>query len=394
MKPVSFVSRSLSPTALSSAPQLVSKAPTGDRPTIADIARYCGLSKATVSRVLGAGRSADGVRALVRPETQARVQEAARALGYLPDLRARALAAGSTHTIGLLYTGDAPILDSVYEPMIRALTRHLSQAGYHLVFIPVGANAAPDHHNNTHPSWSRIVDGYGLDGCIAMHAMSDALRDYLREVRKPIVLLNVTDEELRPVALPDDDNGARLLTDHLADLGHRHTWMWINTECIDHFSKTTRAKSFVNQAEKHGMRTRVEHVTRDAFLSMFFDALSGKPADRPTAIMGYSHSEGIELLHFLVKRGVKVPDDVSVCCFNDVYPTAYTSPALTTVDVPADALGRLGATLMLDALDRDNKGLEVDDTAAQAKHILDEHVIVRASTAPPRSGATRVEDDT
>src|SRR4030095_11687179 len=78
------------------------------RPTIADVAKHCGVSKTTVSVILNNSLASSSAR--VSPDTQARVKRAADELGYRPSWRGRALSNSKTHMIGVLYAPPMPVV--------------------------------------------------------------------------------------------------------------------------------------------------------------------------------------------------------------------------------------------------------------------------------------------
>src|SRR5689334_5021037 len=105
------------------------------RPTIMDVARRCGLSKTTVSVILNDTPASSRVPA----ETQQRVRDAAVALGYSPNWRAKALASRRTHMIGVLYTPPMPlIVRGNYEGIIAGINEVLHANHYHMLYVPLG----------------------------------------------------------------------------------------------------------------------------------------------------------------------------------------------------------------------------------------------------------------
>ena len=99
--------------------------------------------------------------------------------------------------------------------------------------------------------------------------------------------------------------------------------------------------------------------------------------DPPTAIFGFNDNVAIGALHAARKRGLSVPDDLSVVGFDDTAPAVIVSPQLTSVRQPLAEMGRMGASLLVRLIE----GQRVDAMRVE----LSTKLVVRESTAPPRS---------
>ena len=126
----------------------------GRRPTILDLARRAGVSKATASKAM----SLPPEQCPVRKETRERILQVAEEIGYRPSWHAKALAHGKSHTVGLLYQGPYPwYLTGVYGEMIQALAVQLKSHGFHLLFVPI---------SEEDDSWSDMLHDRRIDGCV------------------------------------------------------------------------------------------------------------------------------------------------------------------------------------------------------------------------------------
>src|SRR6185436_12426076 len=111
------------------------------RPTLADVARRCGVSKTTVSVILNNSLASSSAR--VSPDTQERVRRAATELGYQPSWRARALSNQKTHMIGVLYAPPMPVVvRGNYEGIMAGINETLAKHNYHMLYVPLGENSA------------------------------------------------------------------------------------------------------------------------------------------------------------------------------------------------------------------------------------------------------------
>ena len=103
-------------------------------------------------------------------------------------------------------------------------------------------------------------------------------------------------------------------------------------------------------------------------------------ADPPTAIFGFNDNVAIGALNTARRRGLRVPDDVSIVGFDDTFQSRIVWPQLTTVRQPLQELGRTGVSLLMRLLE----GQRVEALRMELSTTL----VVRASTAPPRNAAS------
>jgi len=101
--------------------------------------------------------------------------------------------------------------------------------------------------------------------------------------------------------------------------------------------------------------------------------------DKPTAVLCYCHVEAMAVYLAAWKRGVRIPDDLSVIAFNDLQTTRYMTPPLTTMGFNTAHIGRVGANLLV-------RQIESDDVETE-RVVITEKLIERQSTAPPAGAA-------
>lgn len=327
------------------------------RVTLKDLALATGLSKATVSRALSSPEENEKLK----PETRSRILQAAEQLGYRVNWRARAFASRKTMAVGMLFFDARPVLDGVYQLLARSLTLVLQRRGYHLVFLPV---------DTARDDWKSFVEGQRVDGVVALHRVSHEVVSTLTDSGMPAVLLNTgADSSLAGIDF-DDQQGARDLAAHLLDLGHRHVAMFVDRYYEPHYSISERRSGLELVMRSRGGHVEFWDDTPAVNLQRYL-ALS--PRERPTALFCYSHFEAVWLLRQLRLSGLEVPRHVSVACFNDIFPVAETVPSLTTVAVPQERMGRLGAAMLVRLIERGK-------LTPRPRVRLSEQLVVREST--------------
>ena len=326
--------------------------------TIADVAVKAGVSTATVSRVLaGVGRA--------RPETRARVLDAARALDYRPSEVARSLKRRSTQTLGLIITD----IENPYFPQLVRSVEDASRAAGYTVLL---CNAAEDPEREA--SYLDLLVDRRVDGLIiAASSIGARQGEWLTAPPIPVVLVNteVPDSGL-PTITSDNAAGGRLATEHLLALGHRRFgYLMPPPRNVDAVPRLAGVKAALRDAGRPDDALTV--VEGEALVgggeSAAIDLLERAP--ETTAILAYNDLMAIGALRALRHRGRRVPLDASVVGFDDVAVAAYVDPALTTVSQRTEEMGRW-------AVER----LVGDDEAEATTVKLPVDLQVRDSTGP------------
>jgi LacI family transcriptional regulator len=328
--------------------------------TIYQIAELAGVSSSTVARVL---RGDDRKSYRRSAETAERIRQLAREMGYRPNLRARAFSRGRTHGVGLLYTDDAWIFEGVNTEVVNSLVRTLQYRGHHVVFCPIDEGGA----------WQEIVLGGQIDGGVVFQPLPAEVAQSVRERQLPLVLLGDDSDPTLSQVVVDDVAGAFAATRYLLGLGHKRVMLFVHEMVKPHCSVQKRLAGYCAAMLAAGLATCELVRVHEAEA---VDALVRGDA-RPTAVICYSDLESTLLVHGLWQVGLRVPADVSLIGFNDVFSTKYMTPPLTTVAFDAAKIGEMGAQCVL----TDSKA-SVDDRQPTVITIMPK-LIVRGSTGPP-----------
>jgi LacI family transcriptional regulator len=344
---------------------------TAKRPTMTDVARQAGVSKATVSAVLNG-------TAGVKDATRDRVHTAMTLLNYRP-LRGRA---GLDGAPGLRADRSVALLikehDNPYYAGIIDGARSVCNAqGYTLLV----ASSAGDYE--TERRTVELLRAKYVDGLIATPVLDEhADLSHLFELKRrnfPFVLL----EEIRGVraSLVDVDNVAasRMAVDHLLDLGHTRIAHLAGPAYSAHSQQRIDGVRLAHSASRvafppGAVVTAGAHL-QDGYragLALFADR---DAATRPTAVTCYNDLVAIGLCRALAEVGLVVPDDVSVIGFDDVPLCQYVPVPLTSVRVPTFEMGEVAARMLL-------HHVESKEAIPPQRVDLHAELIVRQSTAP------------
>ncbi|MFF0201648.1 LacI family DNA-binding transcriptional regulator [Streptomyces sp. NPDC005017] len=329
------------------------------RPTSRDVAQAAGVSQAAVSLVLG-----DKWRGRVSEATAARVRQAARDLGYRPNLAARNLRLGRTRTVLLVVPAlTTEFFAGVYTGAARVAAAH----GFGLVLYPSPEGIGPARD----PFASAQA---ALDGIIASSMAADALTA-LRGDQLPLVMLDSDPQGSHGATTVNLDitDGIRQITDHLAGLGHRHV-LHLAAD-IPSWTFEIRARELADLLTRHPgttLRTTRTPLTIDAARTAAETALAA-PGPRPTAVVCDDDLLAAGTYKAARRLGLRIPDDLSVTGIDDLGLATAIDPELTTVRLDAELFGEHGMRALLAVLE----GRQAD------RGDIPVQLVVRASTAPP-----------
>jgi DNA-binding LacI/PurR family transcriptional regulator len=303
----------------------------------------------------------------VNHSTAERIRRIAKEAGYRPNTIGRSLATNRTQTIGFVVT-------TVADPFVAEVTAGIEdvarQRGY-AVFL-ANSNADPERE----VAVVRSFQDRRVDGVIVMASRVGQLyMPLLSELDVPIMLVdNQHPGEFAHAISIDDRGGARLVTSHLAGLGHRRI-AYIGDR-MGMQSDADRMAGYADALQAAAIEFNKVYVAHGngapgGGLEAMQSLLALK--ERPTAVFCYNDMTAIGALRALHKAGVRVPGEMSVAGFDDLPIASFVEPPLTTVRQPKAEMGRRAATILLELLE--GKSMEAQITVPG-------ELIVRESTAP------------
>jgi LacI family transcriptional regulator len=328
--------------------------------TISDVAKICGVTPATVSRVLNGKKKFSASEAV-----REKIQDTARKLGYVPDLAARNLNRNSSHIIGLFASPLTHVAEGINDSLLEGIAEVLHAGGYD-VFFELGAVS---RRSAALPFWR-------FDGAILMQAPKPETVAELDHRRVSYVCVNEQTGNPAAAILADDAMGMRRAVDHLAMLGHRR-FAYANARAsyFSHYSVTERYETLIQSIRTNDLELAGGHEVPFTVPTDFLR--NAVRVHGATAIITYDHHIAVMLVGAAHALGLRLPEDFSLICFNDVFPVALLGPPLTAIAVSGREMGRLGADLLLNVL-------EAGGTRPTTRDIrVPEDLIVRGSTAPP-----------
>jgi DNA-binding LacI/PurR family transcriptional regulator len=328
--------------------------------TSVEVARKAGVSQSAVSRVFTPGASASA-------KTVEKVREAAKELGYRPNVLARAMVAGKSGIIGLVV---AYLNNQFYPEVLEKLSNSLQERGYHVLVFMASQKAG-----NIDKVVEEILD-FQVDGIIAASvALSSDLSDRCRKAGIPMVLFNRAEDDPAMSAVTSDNfSGGRKIADFLIAGGHKKIGYIAGWEGAS--TQRDREAGFIAGLEAAGMKLHARDVGNfltdeavEATRRMF-------AKDRPDAVFVANDHMAMGVLDTLrFELGLSVPEDVSVVGYDDVPVASWPAYNLTTVRQPANKMVSDTVDILLSKIeDNDTKSRRIE---------IDGPLIVRGSARIP-----------
>ncbi|MCC7208548.1 MAG: LacI family DNA-binding transcriptional regulator [Anaerolineae bacterium] len=302
------------------------------RPTIIDVARVAGVSKATVARVVS------GQAVPVRDTTRQRVLRAVQELGYERNAIAGSLRTDQTFMVALCI----PDITNPFWPVVaRGVQDTIEREGYATVTVNSDWNAIREQN------YLRMVRRNRFDGLIINPMAADD--EALCELGVPVVILGSGDNypDLDSVG-SDTESGAQAALDHLLALGHRRIALIAGRS--QRRQQFARYESYRAFHKRHNLPLDPSLVIECDFSDTAgltaMERLLRHP-DPPTAVFAANDVLAIGALKAAQALHWRVPDDISIIGMDDIYSAATTSPALTTIAKPKYDIGVKAANLLL-----------------------------------------------
>jgi LacI family transcriptional regulator, galactose operon repressor len=337
------------------------------RTTIRELARLSGVSVGTVSRALNG-------YADVSPETRERVVRLAQELDYTPAAAARTLVMERSHVTGVfLETGEGhpDVQHPFFHEVLGGLKQTLGAAGYDLLLF---ASEQPGNGYGPH-SYLKRVRHHRVDGVVLM-GIDPEDGELGRLLRSDVPCVGVDMDLAGPhncSVMSDNIAAAADAVRHLADLGHRR--IATITGLLGTCPGRDRLRGYREEVQRLGLAYRDDYVFYgDYYVESGTEGMRRLLAlpEPPTAVFCASDLMAVGAMGVLADAGLRVPQDMAVVGFDDVWVAAHTQPPLTTLRQDKQGLGAAAAELLLERLEGDGD--------AQAAVTLPVELVVRGST--------------
>jgi LacI family transcriptional regulator len=340
--------------------------------TIYDIAAQANVSAMTVSRVINnTGKISDKTRAKVK-----RVMEE---LNYVPNQTARSLVLQQTRILFLLITD---ITNPFYTTLARGAEDAATKNGFRLLFG--NSDESLDKENE----YIQTILSTRVDG-VLMAPAGDPSLPHLEKLRKHKVPFVLLDREVPgigcDVVLGDSKEGGRRLVEHLVEHGHRRIAMINGSSSVS--SARLRLQGYQEAMKLNDLPCDERDIYETSFgprsdLSGIEAWLDAMPA-LPTAIVAGNNVLALEVMSVLRHRGIPVPGQISLVCFDDLGPYAEFDPFITVIAQQAYQFGYYGMQILIERI------LEREQAGPWKKIVLPADLIVRRSVSSVKLAASK-----
>lgn len=330
-------------------------------PTVYDVAKEAGVSIATVSKFLNRAQR-------FSPAVEEKIRMVVARLGYRSNELARSMVTGATKTIGVAILD---INNPHFTSIVKGANRIAIDMGYTLLLVDTEENQGRE---------LQLLDALSrrVDGLIISSRMPESELRKVIGYGKPVVLFGRLDSLEIASVVSQGQRGGFLLAEHLVNKG------------CERIAYLGFSKSRWNSDRMNGIRECLGLHGREL---QCYDAgapfaLEGERLcslvmlgeEHPDALICYNDLLAIGFMKEAQSLGYRIPDDISVCGFDDIPYAAYVSPSLTSVDLQSEGMGELAMKKMLNLL---------SGNASADEQFLEPRLVARASTHSRRCADRR-----
>ncbi len=308
--------------------------------TIYDIAKKCGVSPSTVSKVIN-NYSA------IPEATKEKVRQAMADLNYIPNANAKSLSKGKSRNIGVIaYFGMdiTPFKHALFTEILDSLQQEINQSRYDLLFV--SNNVAGQNGSFLKNCLSRDIAGVVLFGNFEHPEMKEVLASPI-----PKVAFDYVGDGVRSVS-SNSKRDMHDLTQYLISLGHRDI-VFLHGE--DSAVTGLRIEGFRSAIEEAGIPFRDDMLVEGRYFDIEGSNELTKQIlsreNRPTAIMYPDDFSAIASLGVISSLGLRCPEDISITGYDGLDVSQIVTPHLTTVKQDLSGIGRTLAQKLIEAIE-------------------------------------------
>jgi len=329
--------------------------------TIYDIAKKANCSAMTVSKVINnTGK--------ISETTKQRIQQIMSEMNYVPNSNARSLVLQQTKLLSLLI---ADITNPFYTTLARGAEDAAKRLGYQLLFSNSDESIVKEKEYIETILSARVAG-------VMITPVGDSSLDHLKLLEQYGIPFVLIDREVPGVTadtvLGDSKEGASQLTEHLLKLGHRRIAM-INGH-LETSTARYRLEGYKETLLVNGIGWDEQLIMEMGFNQSNADEYMGRLLslqEPPTAIFAANNLIALAAIRSLRQKGYRVPEDMSILCFDDLETDYVLDPFLTVASQPAYEFGAIGMQTLVDRIQGNQEHFQ--------QIILPSKLIVRGSSA-------------
>ena len=320
----------------------------GSHPTIKDVAKKAGVSITTVSFVMN-----NRTDVMISDEVKKRVIKVARDLDYHPSAMAAGLAGRRTRNLGVVFYQEDKIISNPFSSfIIEGIVKETIEKNFNLYFSYLKAN------HSGYETLPKIVREKNVDGVILIgHCDPQVVAD-IKERRVPVVAIdNYPALEGVDTVQINNRQGGQLAAEHLIKLGHKH--MGLLTVASGRPNIDERGEGWRKVLSENRLSDNLAFESKDLSFQSGYEKAKEilQQNKKMTALFCVNDEMAAGAIRAAHEVGRQVPKDLSVVGFDNVAISQYTDPALTTLDVAKEHMGKLAVTRVLEIIENKDLGV-------------------------------------
>jgi DNA-binding LacI/PurR family transcriptional regulator len=326
-----------------------------------EVARVAGVSKATVSRVLNNSSR-------ISEKTKSRVQEVIKSLNYEPNYIARSLSKQKTHSIGVILED---IMNPFFMQVAKGVETVLKANGYTMLVTSSGFVYEEELE------LTRTLLRYKVDGILITPVQADSLAINILKTRKiPFFIMNAKTED-PAINWIDSDNlsGSYMATRYLLKLGHRR-FLCLYSNKLQ--GTRDRLEGFKRGIAEKGLSLSDQILLGDAaFREDGYKLIDRHIHDHgveslPSAIVAVNDTTAIGAMDCLLEHGLRIPKDVSIIGYDDIYVASLARVPLTTIHQSKFRMGEIAAKGLLEIINHPSDATDAHHFLIHPKLVIRE----------------------
>lgn len=318
-------------------------------PTINDVAKRASVSRSTVSLVLNHSK-------LVKEDTRRLVEQVIHEINYVPNSNARGLSARVTNNLGVIFMKD--YLHNSTQVSYDS-DQHVGLCSFNIFNGIMAGLTGTDYGLITEnfvcspdaPTLPRVVTEKRVDGLfVVARPYSMEFLNALRDTGLPFVLVGVGcfEEEFDSI-YADPGEGVALAMRDMLNTGHQNICLLNCSAQLD--TRDLRLEAFRKALEEAGTPFRekwnIQSTSNNGASAYRAFRAFWEAGNRPDAIVAANGQSALGAMRYLYEIGVRVPDQLSIIAYEDSSVCGYAAPALTSVNIRKEEMGRQAAQCLL-----------------------------------------------
>lgn len=307
--------------------------------TLKDIADYLNISTSTVSRALNhKGR--------MSKEMRRKILDTAKQLHYQPNEIARELKMQRSFTIGVIVPD---VSNEFYARLLKSIDQELWNFGYSIIICDTDEKVEREQH------YFELLKAKMVSGMIISSAGRGEIYDHSAQLENCVFMDNepgIEDQEYAFVGI-DNQAAAYELTELLLDAGHSEIAIIIGD--LIETTSSERLKGFQEALKTRGLAVPEDWIYKgNCRFESGYEAMKEIAAakKRPTAILAHNNVEAYGVMVAAKECGIRIPDEISLVCFDDFTRGELMEPELTCIRQPLEELGKAAVKHIIQNLTR------------------------------------------